>query len=95
MLMFSEAREGKPPEFWLSHATNFSKFDTEDRKRDGIRITGYLRSRQDAVLVCKELNDKIKKRKRKLGYQNSVSRGPVKIKKRQPQLFLPKDFKRD
>lgn len=93
MLLFYEKKNG-PPEFFLSHATNFHKFDTEARRREGIKIAGYLRSRQDAVLICKELNDKIKKRK-KGGYQSSISRGPVRLKKRQPQLFIPKDFKRD
>lgn len=93
MLLFQEGREGKPPEFFLSHAINFPKFDTEDRRRSGIKIVGHLRSRQDAVLVCKELNDKIKKRKKRISYQNSSSRGPVKIKPSQPKLFIPKDFK--
>lgn len=79
LLMYRRGGEWGPPFFFLSHGRNWAKWDSEEKKREGFEITGHIKEREDAVVVCKKANEKIKSKKT-ANYQTTGSTQGVNLK---------------
>ena len=80
LIIFFEGRDNRPPEFFLSHGMNWPKWDTEEKRREGFRIQGHCKSREDATYVVKELNKKHKLKRLADRYQSTASKTNVNLK---------------
>ena len=81
LLIFFRGQDNKPPIFFLTHGRNFTKFDTEAKRREGFEICGHIMEKQDAKLVCHEFNRRLGVKQQIMPvYQQAKSAGDVNLK---------------